>query len=396
MCVMRVMRVACVVWVALVGCYNPSPRACRTVCETSADCSGGLTCGATGYCQGAIECTTASSEIDATQTQSDARYCLGEGFLEVCFDQAPTNDEVITNAMIDTTVDCSFVVPQPNGPEVCVKLARSWDIRANYRALGARPLALVALDGIRISGSLDASSQLNVIGPGAMTQTGCHPPLVGGSSASTSPGGGGGGGALTGIGGPGGGAGATAGGNGGLPILMIDKLRAGCAGANGGSYMNEGGGVGGLGGGGVYLISGTSIIVTGRINASGSGGNAPLIKKGGSGGGSGGFIGLDAKSYTIDVNARIFAVGGGGSSGGTTTGIGQAGGVSAAGSDGAGGTTADVATGVGGTGKPVHGMNGGAGTTGGGGGGGGSGGFIGAVGMLVAPSGTIVPPHQAM
>jgi len=85
--------------------------------------------------------------------------------------------------------------------------------------------------------------------------------------------------------------------------------------------------VGGMGGGALYLIAGAVLDLQTNtiINASGAGGDIAPSIKGGGGGGSGGFIGIDSPNLQLGGNVRIFALGGGGSTGGDQTVEGQPG-----------------------------------------------------------------------
>jgi hypothetical protein len=139
-------------------------------------------------------------------------------------------------------------------------------------------------------------------------------------------------------------------------------------------------------GGAVFLIAGTSIILSDGafINASGGGGHQVGLSYGGSGGGSGGFIGLDAPTLMIDGD--LFALGGGGSVGGSATGFGPAGNVAAGPRNPAlskGGVSSCQGGGGGGGARAFNASKGGnamGGSVCGGGGGGGSVGVIGFAG----------------
>lgn len=260
---------------------------------------------------------------DADRVFMDARVdappdsaCYGSGLLTICYPigQEPTNTYAPTNNALNTDVDsnCDRIAPQGNGPELCLKIARTVTINGYIEYDGVRPIVLVAADTLTVTGTgeIDVSD-----GAGANTGS-CTGPGNGrddtGNGASNGASGAGGGGFGT----PGGNGGAgdnRNGGDGGQAVAAT-YIRGGCPGARGGRSSAGAGGTGGDSGGGVYLIAGQSITIAGIIRANGEGGNGGPNKAGGGGGGSGGLIGLDAPS--VSITGQLVANGGGGGEGG--------------------------------------------------------------------------------
>jgi len=315
---------------------------------------------------------------------------------------------VVSLSSMDTGVNCPQVFqPSTGGGEVCVITGSSIDVDASIIAsiTGPRPLMLVALDTITVSGVIDVSSRLRgQVGAGALDM------CAAGAGASMNSGGGGGGGGGFGGDGADGGLGAQGAppGKGSLGLQTPMFLRPGCgAGVGGDGSATGSGGIGGLPGGVVYLVAVNPIDIRGAVLASGAGGAGANQNGGnrgaGGGGGSGGLIALE--SQTISVEGTLQANGGGGGGGGDA---GQ-------GMDGADGTTQPFdSPAVGGMseapGKGGRGGSGGAGNNpaqpglmpvqgGGGGGGGGATGYIWVRGELVgggnnlqsSPPPTLVP-----
>lgn len=221
-----------------------------------------------------------------------------------------------TSITTDSSTDCDALVTGLGlAQNPCVIVATTIKIDATfvYAAYGVKPLILVATDTIEVAGEItaiaDRAGLANTAGAGA-DPMGCALPI-----AAVGEGGGAGGsfGARGGNGGTGdGGAGSTS----AAAVASITNLRGGCAGSIGGGTSP---GNAGHGGGAIYLIAGTSITVSGKINASGEGGDNGSLAgpTGGCGGGAGGMIGLDAPS--VAVSGAVFANGGGGGGGGGTT-----------------------------------------------------------------------------
>jgi hypothetical protein len=245
--------------------------------------------------------------------------CYGSGLFVECYppNVPPTNGDAPVG-QIDTSdsTKCTRVVQQTNGPELCLRTAKSITISGYVRFKGSRPVVLLATDTITVTstGTLDVSSFRADVAAGGNTGT-CN--NVGNGNADTSPsavagaGGGGGGGFGT-PGGTGGSSDASGGAAGGTTALTL--IRGGCRGGRGGTSSSGAGGEGGNGGGAVYLIAGGSITVAGTIKANGSGGSGGPNKAGGGGGGSGGLIAFDTP--VLMVTGTVYANGGGGGEGG--------------------------------------------------------------------------------
>lgn len=323
----------------------------------------------------------------------DVPTCFGTGMVSLCLAAPPTAPRAFATTMFDTATACDQVVTLGSGLEVCVVAGSSISVSgaATLRAIGPRPLVLVAAGPITIDGTVSVSSQ-RTGATGAGAQASCI-----GQIAPQNSGGGAGGGAGGSYGGQGGAGGtgnldgATA--SGGLaaaPAIPITP-RGGCPGGRGGSGGGANTAAGGAGGGAVYLIATEPITITGAITANGAGGSGGVATDGGGGGGgAGGLVGFDAP--VVAISGTVTANGGGGGEG-----AGNAGGTSGA----DGGATLQPAPG--GAGIAANGGDGGdgaAGTaagdaganaTGGGGGGGGGAGYIYVRSAAAMLAGTVSP-----
>ena len=308
---------------------------------------------------------------------ADASLCF-DGFTRVCLQALPAMQRVIASNMELDTADGCETTTMGTAAGVCVIAAMAIEVRsgATLRAIGSRPLVLLATSSIVVAGTLDAASHRgSAAGSGASPAAGCGsgtaPTLAGGS------GGGGYGGTFATVGGDGGeSVGRGAKGVASTTVELPTSLRGGCPGIAGASTNP---GAGGAGGGAVELIA-ASIVVSGRVNASGAGGEAGTLNdSGGGGGGSGGMIVFDAPMLEVTGTMMVQGGGGGGGSGGVGAGTPGAdpteAGVGAAPGDGyhAGGGTG----GAGGTGAiAADAGDGQAGNLIGGGGGGGGAGIV--------------------
>ncbi|HEX5059770.1 MAG TPA: hypothetical protein VFV99_10450 [Kofleriaceae bacterium] len=330
----------------------------------------------------------------------DARQCYGT-FENICLTELPTTDLVLdTNKEVNTDTGCPYVFTQSSGQSLCGLVYTDITINARLRALGPRPLVVIATGTFKISatGLVDVGSYKEISGPstteiiGAGAATGatlCGNPSSGAndSGMGTVGAGGGAGGSFGGKGGNGARGASNSGGNGGNASnasATPSFMRGGCRGTSGGSGNMHQPGAGGAGGGAVYLIAGTSIDNQGHIRAGGMGGYGGDTESGGGGGGAGGMIVLDAPTIT---NSGILNANGGGAGegGGADSGPGPGGG-----SRGEQGSSALTGTGAadggnmetnGGNGGPGSWATASGGTTGstaanGGGGGGGGAGVI--------------------
>jgi hypothetical protein len=269
----------------------------------------------------------------------DARVCFGQGVVQVCLDTAPTRAVTLPGAVnpLDTSAatNCTKIVTQTSGPELCVIAGTTVTVSGSFAAIGTRPLVLIGSDAVNVTNTLDVSSKIaggSRTGAGA-NDAGC---TVGSNGKNDSGGGGGGaGGSFGTIGGAGGTGdlpnnhlpiGTATGGTPGAAQAVPTVLRGGCKGSLGGdgadSDATHTGGVGGDGGGAVALIAGNSITISGDVFASGAGGavtsGAGGFEQGAGGGGSGGMIVLDAPA--VQVPGHISANGGAGAGGGGNVG----------------------------------------------------------------------------
>jgi hypothetical protein len=257
--------------------------------------------------------------IDAPIT-SDARTCWGSGVVQICPNAAPTGTVTLSGTLDTGSAAACKPYTVPPGQlalDACVITAQSITVTGTLVVSGSRPLVLLASDTLRVSaGSLiDVSSTRSPSHTGAGGNASQCDPSGAGTTGVDS--GGGAGGSFADAGGDGGDSSSSvAGGTAGAKASAIDVLRGGCPGASGGGAV---GGGGGSGGGAIALLAGTSITLTGSINASGAGGNgAAGTNAGGGGGGSGGMIVLDAPLLT--GAGTLIANGGGGGEGASTLG----------------------------------------------------------------------------
>jgi hypothetical protein len=319
----------------------------------------------------------------------DARACFGTGLEVVCLAQPPASPVVLPTMLVDTDSSpwCATVVSATT--PACVIAGAGVQITGRVRAVGARPLVVIAVETLQISvaGGIDVASPRGDV-PGAAASGATCP--IGAATGS----GGGAGGSFGDQGGDGGDG--AEGGNPGSagPAGAPTSLRGGCPGGPGGGSSAD---RAGAGGGAVYLIATDLIRIEGEIDASGGGGAGGLPSSdGGSGGGAGGFIGFDAPSTEIAPGGRVFANGGGG---------GEAAGAGSTGADGTS-SLAPQSPGQGGAGTNGNAGDGGDGgyntidarrgdngqSSGGGGGGGGSVGIIRGYGGTLSVNGLISPP----
>ncbi len=291
---------------------------------------------------------------------------------------AAPSGQLTIQANIDTDNDpgCDKIGQGTDAPLVCMIAADSIVVPTGHHYVsGGNALVLVAATTIDVQGTLDASGTPTTT---PVTNSVCNN-VSGGSFAATGTGGGGGGGAFGDVSGTGG-AGGTAnaeGGNGASAISSIIVVRAGCAGAPGGTFDPFGTtSLGGVPGGAIYMIAGTSVTVEsgGVVLANGGGGGGAAANEGGGGGASGGLVGFD--SLVVDIEGTVTADGGGGGGGGGAN-AGDNGGAAQGTTHGAG----SIPGGAGGDGEdgftsPGDGVSATNGTMGGGGGAGGSYGVV--------------------
>ncbi len=310
-----------------------------------------------------------------------------------------TDTQVLSNGSI-ATMPTSMVIDAAAGPIVIIFVS-SFTVEAGATLRGTspnlhRPFGVIATGEIRIEGTIDVADA----GAGARTDIECG--ALGGKPGMNGNGGAGGGGgaAFQGKGGNGskgnldgpnanGGMGGNA-----IPMMPASPI-GGCDGGRGGDGSGNGG-QGGDGGGAVYLASGTSIAISGVIDAGGQGGEAGGDNgDGGGGGGSGGMIVLECD--VMNISGVVVANGGGGGEGNTNGIPGENGPRSTMAAKG--GANGDGNGGDGGAGGAAI-ENDGSTTTdhqnGGGGGGGGAAGFVAirCPAPAIAASAVISPDHD--
>ena len=192
-----------------------------------------------------------------------------------------------------------------------------------FRAYGTRPLVLLATTMFDLEGTIDVSS--NHDGTATQAGAGALPASTCPNTTAATGNSGGFGGSFMGKGGDGTAVDGVKGAAASVSPQPMD-LRGGCPGGDGSSTTVGVIPTGGRGGGAVAISAHDKIIVNGKINASGAGGQGgPAQKSGGAGGGSGGMIVLDVAQAGLMVGTGpdiwLFANGGGGGQGGTGTGI---------------------------------------------------------------------------
>ncbi len=320
------------------------------------------------------DAVTPDGMSDEDGPPADASLCV-QGLTRVCLAALPADDVVVSaDATIDTgTLECTATT-EPATDAACVIAGVNVTFAAGtlVRAVGMRPLIVIATGSLTVDGRLDASAG----GAGSGSGT-C---AMGTAPGELLSGGGGGGGTFGSLGGDGGaslnrGTAGTAAQN---VTEAPTQLRGGCPGSAGG---RTGAGQGAAGGGAIELIA-PNITIRGVIDASGGGGTGGMNNDaGGGGGGSGGLIVLAATDLMVTVDAQVLAQGGGGGGGAGGSGAATNGGQSA--QAGVGGPPGDGFHGAGGSGgQGGVGATSGVGGTGmdgtliGGGGGGGGAGVI--------------------
>jgi hypothetical protein len=313
-----------------------------------------------------------AAPVDAP-TDALAGYCFGAGSEDrVCLTTAPMGSLTIsTTVTIDTDSDqrCAAVVGTIRASS-CVLAFETIDVAGTgvVKAIGTRPLVLLASGSLSVAGTIDLASHR--VGGGSGGAAGTNPGACDGGIVPTM-GGGGAGGSFSATGGSGGHNATNIGGTPGA-VVPATVLRGGCDGQVG---AGQTAGAGGHGGGAVALIAGGSVVVSGKVLTSGAGaGGAAAGGSGGGGGGSGGMLVLDAPS--ISVAGVFLAVGGGGGEGSGVSASGNPGADPIGGGGGVGGSGSAANGGDGGNGggsQNLAGSNGVGSTAGSGGGGGGVG-----------------------
>jgi hypothetical protein len=380
-------------------------------------------CAAHGTDPRCVHAGDGNPAIDGDSDGNDAvtpAICLGEGAYRVCLRDMPTGDTPITSGFNTTNSNiCLDAAHMPidwtvqGQPDACFVVGATVTITNNMVFHGPRPIIFVATDTVTFSGQIDIAAHRGSYAtnqsPPGFSVAACAPFATAGTNDAN----GGGGGA--------GGTFGTAGGNGGTGNNgqiaaghAVDQppptvLHAGCPGQAGGTGDNQGTAnlfaMGGWGGGTMYVLAGSSIVLSAGtiINASGAAGVAGNHRTGGGGGGSGGMIVLSAPAIMAGTNTFLMANGGGGSSGGTNSNDGKngmdpvngnpfmqaPGGVLTGGGTGGAGYAFD------GT-NALDGVVGGVGISGDGGGGGGGGAGLILAPMALGATAAVSPPIQIL
>ena len=296
-----------------VGC-NFAANRCNECTPNVASCTDANTVQVCGD-DGAIANEETCAMGCATSPAAHCRYVSPAYMPDVCDELAPDDDLVISAlTTIDTSADasCSAIVAQTSGPPICVVRHRRIDIQAAgvLRAIGTRPLALVADDELLVTGKIDVGARAAENGAGGGTSaSGALAYFTAASTMGTA----GGGAGFRHVGGFGGG-GETGGG-----ILDPSPTTTGFI----GGPKNGGGGGGAL----ALIACRGTVTMPGTIQAGGGGGPAGTTRtgplgnvqvRGGSGGGAGGFVIIEGAQ--VSVTGGIFANGGGGGAGCGTSG----------------------------------------------------------------------------
>jgi hypothetical protein len=181
--------------------------------------------------------------------------------------------------------------------------------------MGGHAFVLASAGEVVVSGTLNCRAygydgrREQYPGPGGSGRAAGQGTGSQGREGSGSSDGGGGGGSFGGVGGSSGPGdfGGRGGASYGTPELI--PLRGGSGGGDGADSPGEGG----PGGGACQLLSATSVVVSGIIDAGGAGGRGGLARGGGGGGGSGGALLLEAP--TVRIEGVLATNGGAGGSG---------------------------------------------------------------------------------
>jgi hypothetical protein len=319
------------------GAIGGEPNACISV-----DCMPGevvgcrddraLTCNTAGKNYDLVDCPYGCDESGCKPCNSSEceKHIIPKYLPSICDAIFEGDPVVFSSQKLDTSSDlnCSGIVSQADGSEICVYRASQIVVPANQtlRVVGTRALALVADRKLEVVGTLDVSADSNSgipvgPGPGATEQLG----LAGDTSNRSGSGGagfrtvGGAGGTNSENGGAGNGGAATT-----NPALLA-YLVAGHSGPRTNNIRS------GFGGGAVTLIScRATVSVTGLIDANGGGGASGYFVgsahfPAGSGGSGGNVV---IQGLNVAISGQLFANGGGGGTGESSLNINNGAGVS--------------------------------------------------------------------
>lgn len=287
-------------------------------------------------------CTFNPPPLDELEPPSACGWDFVPAYVDPCLGPTPGAALVLGSPSVYTLDATARTLEGPQGPIALATTEQRGALvvwtselevvqEATLRLVGDRPVIVVANDGIRIYGEVDAASRIEdedgfSAGAGANPASCDTPPAGAGNGVRCEHGGsGGGGGGLGANGGTGGIGGLTrncgispSGGAGGLMQDLPADLRGGCTGGTGamGNGANDDAGVGGAGGGAIGLVADREITVNGTIHAGGAGGRpGEDDRASGGGGGSGGMIVLESMAIHVGGGAVIAANGGGGGGG---------------------------------------------------------------------------------
>jgi hypothetical protein len=303
------------------GSIGGDPNTCIAVeCDPNAfkECreDRALTCNATGDNFDLLDCEFGcdANGCIACNTPDCEKRIVPRYVPNACDELSPRVSFLVdANTEFDTGgSECSAVIQQPSGPEICLIKAQFITIATNqtFRVRGARALALAADYSLDLKGVLDVSADGRANGPAGGI-------LTSGTTADAAEKGGGGAGYR------------TAGAAGGSPAGVGTAANGGPAGENpvlltdlfGGRRTAQLGDrpPGGGGGAATLIACRRRITLTGVVDAGGGGGSksqgiAGAIVTPPTGGGTGGTIVLQGAE--LDVTGQLFANGGGGGGGG--------------------------------------------------------------------------------
>ncbi len=308
---------------ALAGCYAPSIRRCELACASGEQCPDGLTCNTNNMCASSRNdlCTGGSDgsiDVPTDVPRDSACTWRPTSNVEPCAldaDLAMTDFAVNGTMTVDTSL-IALSASQLTGEPIALVKVRDLIIgpAGNLVVIGNRPLVILVAGTARIEGGIGYAAAAD---PGVgVTCAGSGGIGTGGTGGTLGSGGGGGGHGTIGLNVSGAAGGSVV--NGGISgaggvivgVGRLVPLTMGCAGGRGGGGTNPG-----RGGGAIQISARGSLVVSGRIEASGGGGGNATGIAAGSGGGAGGGILLEAETLNL-TGAQLCANGGGGGGGG--------------------------------------------------------------------------------
>ncbi len=257
-----------------------------------------------------------SNNVDARMVESVSDEITGDGCDQahpIVVDTTALSVTLNGNSLVSTPLPEPFGQVNGHGIELMVLPLKSLVVPegCRMRISGNRALAIVVADRIQIAGTVDASADGLISGPGALPDSlACHG--GDGQDGGVSGLGGGGGGARFGQGGAGGGAASVAGGGGdAMPNVTLEPLMGGCSGGTG-AEKTISSTLGGMGGGALMLACTGQIHISGTVTVNGGPGASSSTAAGG-GGGSGGSLLIEGPD--IEVTGSLLAEGGRGGDG---------------------------------------------------------------------------------